>query len=71
MLGDAPREAVDGGFGLDLSVEAAGEAMALVLDEQQNCPFLSVRVELNTSGLQLEVSAPSEAQQSVELIFLR
>ena len=71
LLGDVPREAVDGGFGVDLSIVAAGVAMALVLDEQRCCPFLSFRLELSTSGLRLEVSAPSEAQQSVESLFLR
>lgn len=71
LLGDSPRGAVEGGYGVDLPIEAAEDAMALVREEQRCCPFFTFRLQLDTSGLRLEVTAPPEGRQLVELLFLR
>ncbi|CCH87388.1 Transcriptional regulator, MerR family [Modestobacter italicus] len=70
LLATSPRGAVAGGYAVDLPSEAAEETLALVREEQRCCPFLTFRLQLDASGLRLEVTAPPEGQQLVDLLVL-
>ncbi|WP_299953593.1 MerR family transcriptional regulator [uncultured Modestobacter sp.] len=68
-LGNAPRTAVDGGYALHLPRRAVEAVMLLVSEEHECCPFLTFRLQLDGTGLRVEVTAPPEATSLIDQLF--
>jgi MerR family transcriptional regulator, copper efflux regulator len=64
------RRAIDDGVRVEFdSAVPAGELMRLVAAEQACCQFFRFAITVDTRGIALEVSAPSEARPIVESLF--
>ena len=71
LLGHAvARRVIDGGVRVEFDgAVPAGELMRLVAAEQDCCQFLRFAITVDTRGIALEVSAPSDARPIVESLF--
>jgi len=64
------RRVIDDGVRVEFdSAVPAGELMRLVAAEQACCQFFRFAITVDTRGIALEVSAPSEARPIVESLF--
>jgi MerR family copper efflux transcriptional regulator len=64
------RHVIDDGLRVEFDgAVPAGELMRLVAAEQDCCQFLRFAITVDTRGIALEVSAPSEARPIVESLF--
>jgi MerR family copper efflux transcriptional regulator len=66
MLRDTERERVDGAARFRVSRELAGELAALVVAEQECCPFLEFAIVFGRDTVLLKVTRPAEGQVMID-----
>ncbi|MGH3915940.1 MAG: MerR family transcriptional regulator [Pseudonocardiaceae bacterium] len=69
LVVEARREEIDDGLRLTLPAERAGEVAALAAAEQQCCPFLDFRLQLDGAVVRLEARAPADGAGLLTELF--